>query len=130
MPLPEDLRKLEDLLTERSRRQKPSESLRDRVFDELRGALPVDEVLTLPVAADVSIDTSAAERRRNAWQFAIAVAVVVLFWMNLSMSATQATDFGFRRAVSSSSDSVESSESNWGMMRQMQPMEAGDALCR
>jgi hypothetical protein len=37
-----------------------------------------------------------AERTTARWQFALAVAVVVLVWLNLSMSATQATDFGLR----------------------------------
>ena len=51
--------------------------LRPRILDDLRSRLR-------------------AERSRARWQFALAVAVVVLVWMNLSMSATQATDFGLR----------------------------------
>jgi hypothetical protein len=45
------------------------------------------------------------ERARDRWQFAAAVAAAALLWLNLSMSATQATDFGFRPA--GPSDSIE-----------------------
>jgi hypothetical protein len=37
-----------------------------------------------------------AERSWGARQFALAVAAVALLWINLSISATQATDFDFR----------------------------------
>jgi hypothetical protein len=45
------------------------------------------------------------ELARDRWQFAAAVAAAALLWLNLSMSATQATDFGFRPA--GPSDSIE-----------------------
>ena len=38
--------------------------------------------------------TLRAERTRDRWQFAAGLAAAVLLWMNLSMSASQATDFG------------------------------------
>ena len=56
-----------------------STRLRQRVLDDVRSRL-------------------LAERSRSRWQFAAAVAAVAMVWMNLSMSATQATDFGFRRS--------------------------------
>ena len=45
------------------------------------------------------------ELARDRWQFAAAVAAAALLWMSLSMSATQATDFGLRPA--GPSDSIE-----------------------
>jgi len=49
-----------------------------------------------------------AKRRQTNLQFAAVVAAAALLWMNLSMSATQATDFGFRRnLMNESSESIE-----------------------
>lgn len=75
--LPSDLQQLEVDLGNRSL-PKPSDNLRQRVLDDLRTRLR-------------------SERSRSRWQFAAALAATVLLWMNLSMSATQATDFGLRR---------------------------------
>jgi len=91
--LPSELRALEDALVQRTR-QHPSPELRERVLDEVRLA--------------VQTQTRTNTRRGDAWQFAAAVAGAVLLWMNLSMSATQATDFGFRRSLSNGAgESVE-----------------------
>ncbi len=54
-----------------------SADLRQRVLNELRSRLR-------------------AERSRDAWQFAAVVAAAALLWINLSISATQATDFDLR----------------------------------
>jgi hypothetical protein len=75
MQLPSDLEQLERDLAERWL-PAASSNLRERVLTDLRTRLR-------------------AERSRSRWQFALAVAATVLLWMNLSMSATQATDFGF-----------------------------------
>jgi hypothetical protein len=83
--LPDELQQLERDLAERPRR-KASNDLRPRILGDLRGRL-------------------GAERTRARWQFALAVAVVVLVWLNLSMSATQATDFGLR--LNRPSESIE-----------------------
>jgi len=74
--LPSELQQLERDLANRSR-QRASDDLRPRILGDLQTRLR-------------------AERLRARWQFALAVAVVVLVWLNLSMSATQATDFGLR----------------------------------
>ena len=37
------------------------------------------------------------EARRSRWQFGIGVAAAALLWLNLSISATQATNFGLQR---------------------------------
>jgi len=74
--LPSELQQLERDLSNRLRGD-ASVCLRPRILDDLRTRLR-------------------AERSRARWQFALAVAVVVLVWMNLSISATQATDFGLR----------------------------------
>jgi hypothetical protein len=74
--LPSDLQQLERDLADRWL-PAASAGLRQRVLDDLPTRLR-------------------AERSRSRWQFAAAVAATVLVWMNLSMSATQATDFGLR----------------------------------
>jgi hypothetical protein len=81
--LPPELQQLERDLADRSR-QRASNDLRPRILGDLQVRLR-------------------AERTAARWQFALAVAVVVLVWMNLSMSATQATDFGLRPARPSES---------------------------
>ncbi len=86
--LPRDLQELERMLASRALLE-PSPELQRRVLADARLKLR-------------------AEQRRERWQFAVAVAVAVLIWMNLSMSATQATDFGFsRNEVRASRDSLE-----------------------
>jgi hypothetical protein len=86
--LPPELQELEHTLASRSLPE-PSAELHQRIL------------------ADVQVQLR-AERRSDRWRFAVAVAAVVLIWMNLSMSATQATDFGFSRNVSrASGDSLE-----------------------
>jgi hypothetical protein len=45
------------------------------------------------------------EQSQSRWQFAAAVAAAAMLWMNLSLSATQATDFGLR--PSRPSESIE-----------------------
>jgi len=86
--LSSDLQQLERELSSRTLPE-PSACLRQRVFNDFRAQL-------------------CAERRRNNWRFAVAVAATALVWMNLSMSATQATDFGFRRSLQSESrESIE-----------------------
>jgi hypothetical protein len=77
--LPSELQQLERDLIEHSRRR-TSDDLRPRILGDLRSRLR-------------------AEQLRSRWQFALAVALVVLVWMNLSISATQATDFGLRPAT-------------------------------
>jgi hypothetical protein len=73
-PLPSELQRLE-----RDLRARPlpaaSDGLRERILDSLQARVKTEE-------------------SRSRWQFAAAVAATVLLWMNLSMSATQATDFG------------------------------------
>jgi hypothetical protein len=60
-----------------------------------------------------------AKRRQTNLQFAAAVAAAALLWMNLSMSATQATDFGFRRSLTN--ESSESIETVAQQIRQLAP---------
>jgi hypothetical protein len=74
--LPSELRQLEQDLVARSR-SRAIEDLRPRILGDLRSRLRT-------------------ERSHSRWQFALAVAVVVLVWLNLSISATQATDCGLR----------------------------------
>jgi hypothetical protein len=74
--LPSELRQLEQDLIARSR-SRAFEDLRPRILGDLRSRLRI-------------------EHRSSRWQFALAVAVVVLVWLNLSISATQATDCGLR----------------------------------
>jgi hypothetical protein len=71
-----ELRQLEQDLIVRSR-SRAVEDLRPRILGDLHGRLRT-------------------ERKSSRWQFALAVAVVVLVWLNLSISATQATDCGLR----------------------------------
>jgi len=40
-----------------------------------------------------------SEQRRSRWRFAVTVAAGVMFWLNLSLVATHATDCGFRTSV-------------------------------
>jgi hypothetical protein len=75
-PLPPELQGLEQRLAARPRPQ-PSSRLKEQVLGSLRSEL----------------------RRSQGgarWAFAVAVAATVLLWLNLSLSATQATDFGLR----------------------------------
>jgi hypothetical protein len=74
--LPSELLQLERDLANRSL-SAASAGLRHKILDDVRRRLR-------------------AERSRNRWQFAAAVAAAALLWANLSMSATQATDFGLR----------------------------------
>lgn len=74
--LPSELQQLERDLAKRSLLAATA-GLRQRVLDDVRSRLR-------------------AERLRDRWQFAAAVAAAALLWMNLSMSATQATDFDLR----------------------------------
>jgi hypothetical protein len=74
--LPSELEQIERGLADHSRRT-TANHLRPRILADVRSRLR-------------------AERTSARWQFALAVAVVVLVWLNLSMSATQATDFGLR----------------------------------
>jgi hypothetical protein len=75
-PLPPELAPLEQELAARPRGQ-PSAQLKERCLHSLRAEL----------------------RRQQAgsrWAFAVAVAATVLVGLNLSLSASQATDFGFQ----------------------------------
>jgi hypothetical protein len=70
-----------------------SAGLRQRVLDDLRSRLR-------------------RERSRSRWQFALAVAATVLLWINLSMSATQATDYRLRldgdnRTIEETADEIQ-----------------------
>jgi hypothetical protein len=58
------------------------------------GVDPPDD-LRRRVIADVRAELR-RERVRGGWAFAAAVAATVALWMNLSLSATQATDYGLR----------------------------------
>jgi hypothetical protein len=73
-----DLEQLERALSGRWRPQ-PSVGLGQRVLGEVRAQLR-------------------RERPRSRWRFAVAVAAAVLVWLNLSFSATHATDYGLRRS--------------------------------
>jgi hypothetical protein len=55
----------------------PSAHLRDKVLGDVRRRLPAD-------------------RGKARWQFAVAVAAMVLLWLNLSLAATRTTDCGLR----------------------------------
>jgi hypothetical protein len=85
--------------------EEPSSELRRRVLHDVQVAMLAQRQKT--------------ERLRDTWQFAAAVATVVLFWMNLSMSATQATDFGFRRGMSA--EPTESIETMTQQIQQLAP---------
>ena len=74
--LPSELRQLERELANRSL-SAASTGLRQRVLDDVRTRLH-------------------AEKSRDRRHFAAAMAIAALLWMNLSMSATQATDFDVR----------------------------------
>jgi hypothetical protein len=100
--LPSDLQRLECELGSRSL-PSASAQLRQRVLDDLRTSLR-------------------AERSRANWRFAAAVAATMLVWMNFSMSATQATDFGFRRnAGLTETATTESIESTAEQICQLAP---------
>jgi hypothetical protein len=55
----------------------PSAHLRQKVLGDVRRRLPAD-------------------RGKARWQFAVAVAAMVLLWLNLSLAATRTTDCGLR----------------------------------
>ena len=75
-PLPSELQRLERSLAAGGG-VGPPEGLRRRVMADVRSELR-------------------RERVRGGWAFAAAVAATVALWMNLSLSATQATDYGLR----------------------------------
>ena len=75
-PLPPELEWLEQDLAGRACPE-PSHDLRRRVMTDVRAELRRD-------------------RARRNWAFAAALAATVALWMNLSLSATQATDYGLR----------------------------------
>lgn len=101
--LDDDLQSLENELARRPPRR-PSTELRQRVLAEAQAQLGVKR---------------SAKRRQFDWQFAAAAAVVMLVWMNLSMSGTQATDFGFRRGAAL--EPVESVETIAQRIEQLAP---------
>jgi hypothetical protein len=70
---------LQDLERDLGRRQLPgpSSDLRQRVLGDLRRRVQ-------------------SQRAMGRWQFALAAAVGVLVWLNLSLAATGVTDFGLR----------------------------------
>ena len=72
----------------------PSEALRRRVMADIQAELQVRTVVSA-TSTTVSSETD-SNGEMPAWQFAAAVAVVVAFWFNLSLSASQATDYGLR----------------------------------
>ena len=74
--LPPELQRLEHTLAEHPR-VAPPDDLRLRVMADVRSELR-------------------RERAHDGWAFAAAVAATVALWMNLSLSATQATDYGLR----------------------------------
>ncbi len=75
-PLPPELQRLEQALSARPRGQ-PSDELKQRCLGGIRAELR-------------------KQQARSRWTFAVAVAATVLVGLNLSLSASQATDFGFR----------------------------------
>jgi hypothetical protein len=75
-PLPRDLHRLERDLAARPRSDPPVE-LRRRVMADVRAELR-------------------GRGLRNGWPFAAAVAAAALLWINLSLSATLATDYSKR----------------------------------
>jgi hypothetical protein len=74
--LPDELRQFEEELIA-SRSSEPPTELRERVLGEVQHALAVE---------------LRASRRQSRWAFAASVAASVLVWMNMSISATTATD--------------------------------------
>ena len=79
MPLSPELLRIEKELAARPRGE-PSEQSRARCLDGLQAELR-------------------RQRAGSRWPFAVAIAASVLLGLNLSLSATQATDFGFRRST-------------------------------
>jgi hypothetical protein len=75
-PLPPELRRLEQELATRSRGQ-PSAQLKERCLGSLR----------------IELRRQQASSR---WAFAVGTAATVLVGLNLSLSASQATDYGLR----------------------------------
>jgi len=75
-PLPPELQRLEQALSARPREQ-PSDELKQRCLRGIQAELRT-------------------QHARSRWTFAVAVAATVLVGLNLSMSASQATDFGFQ----------------------------------
>jgi hypothetical protein len=73
-PLPPELQRIEQLLTARPPLL-PSSRLKDNFLCSLQVELR-------------------REQTRARWAFAVAMAAIVLLWLNLSLSATQATDYG------------------------------------
>ena len=76
LQLPAELQQLERDLSNRSRAT-TSANLRQRVLDGVQTQLRV-------------------ERSQSRWQFAVAIAVAAMLWVNLSISVTQATNYGLR----------------------------------
>lgn len=103
--LPSELERLEQELVARSRPM-PSAALRQRVLDELRVELasPVESVdvdgrrgrHADPTAFGNKNELRPRQQKGSLWAFAAGLAAVALLWLNLSMSATQATDFHLR----------------------------------
>jgi hypothetical protein len=79
-PLPVELQELELELSRRAF-SSPSPLLRQKLLDGVHHQLRMDE------------------QARDVWRFIMAMAAAMLVWLNLSMSATQATDFGFLQVL-------------------------------
>ena len=79
--LPPELQRLERELAARPRPQ-PSADLRDRIVGQMQSALVRNGLVR--------------EGSRNRWTFVVALAISVMLWMNLSLSATRATEHDLR----------------------------------
>lgn len=78
----------------------PSAEFVDRCLATIpRGDASAGAGSVCAAAATVSPLQRANEVSGDLWKFAVAAAAVAMLWINLSMSATQATDFGFRRSA-------------------------------
>jgi hypothetical protein len=73
----------------------PSADLRERVLGDVRVPLLACPAVLHP-PQDTAGQASSGTRGRARWQFALAVAAGVMLWLNLSLAATRATDFGLR----------------------------------
>jgi hypothetical protein len=90
--LPPDLERLERDLAGRPRPE-PSPKLRDRVMRDVRA-----ELEHAVVASAERVETERVRRQRSGWMtFAAGLALSVLVWLNLSLSAAQATSYEWHR---------------------------------
>lgn len=95
-PLPSELRRIEQLLSARPL-PRHSENMKERFLSDARSELR-------------------RQKGRARWAFAASMAASVLVWLNLSISASQATDYGI--SLQSPQQSVEEIA---GEIRQLLP---------